>query len=157
VSIFTNEKGAPKTIGSSIVSRFYFIAYDVSGNLYASGENRASKSTLVELPAGSGTFKAACPRLLAKGLSVAGWDGKYVLFAGPNAIYRVSGCTIVGSTPIGGVTGNVAVSDGRIVVANPNTAATYIYRYPKGTLLQTLSGFSEPIGAVTGGANVQRK
>jgi hypothetical protein len=151
VSIFTNEKGTSKTIGSSLVTRFYSIAYDDSGNLYASGENSAYQLAIVELPAGSNTFKGVCPKLLAKGLSVAGWDGTYVLFAGPNAIYRVRGCAIVGSTPIGGVTGSVAVSDGRIVVTSAGSAATDIYSYPKGKLLQTLGGFSEPIGVAIGG------
>jgi hypothetical protein len=157
VSIYANEKGSPTTIGSSLVARFFLIAYDGSGNLYANGDNNSFQSVLVELAAGSKTFKAVCPKLVAKGLGVVGWDGKYVLFAGPDAIYRVSGCTIVGSTPIGGVTGNVAVSYGRIVVASPTSAEIYIYTYPKGKLLQTLSGFSEPIGVVIGGVKVKQR
>jgi hypothetical protein len=155
VSIYAKEKGSPKTIGSSLVTRFYSIAYDGSGNLYASGENSLYQLALAELPAGSNTFKAVCPKLLAKGLSVAGWDGKYVLFDGDGAVYRVKGCTIVGSTHIGGATGSVAVSEGRIVVANAGSASVDIYSYPKGKLLQTLTGFSEPIGVAIGGVKTK--
>jgi hypothetical protein len=154
VSIYANEKGSPKTIGSSLVARFFFIAYDGSGNLYATGQNSSFQSVLVELPAGSKTFKAVCPKLLAKGLSVAGWDGKYVLFDGDGAVYRVKGCTVVGSTPIA-ASGEVAVSDGRIVVADAGSAVTDIYSYPKGKLLQTLGGFGEPIGVAIGGVKVK--
>jgi hypothetical protein len=154
VSIYANEKGSPTTIGSALVARFFFIAYDGSGNLYATGQNSSFQSVLVELPAGSKTFKAVCPKLLAKGLSVAGWDGKYVLFDGDAGVYRVKGCTIVGSTPIA-ASGEVAVSDGRIVVADAGSAGVDIYTYPKGKLLQTLSGFSEPIGVAIGGVKVK--
>jgi hypothetical protein len=154
VSIYADEKGSPKTIGSSLLTRFYAVSYDASGNLYASGENSSYQDAIIELPAGSRAFKAVCTNLAKKGLAVAGWDGKYILFGGDGRIYRVKGCKILGSTPVH-ASGEVAVSEGRIAAVDSGTAELSIYTYPKGTLLETLSGFSEPVGVAVGGMKVK--
>jgi hypothetical protein len=157
VSIYKDAGGTPKDIMVTGMSRVYFLQYDGLGDLFAIGEDSSSEPALAEMKAGSNKFKVICPGLLGEGNDEfpggIGWDGTYIVIGGFDTgvrggvgVQRIKNCKPVGSPiPVGGdvftIVGN------RLVAPDAGAAAVEIYSYPEGALLQTLTGFSEPIGA----------
>jgi hypothetical protein len=147
VVIFKNAKGTPKEFSNPQLSQVFSVQYDGSGNLFVSALSSAGTPVLAELPAGKNVIKVVCPKLdlgqFAGGLA---WDGRYLVVAVSNDLERIQGCTVVGHIRIAAST-EFMISGNRLITTDPGNADVFIYAYPKGgSPLQTLSGFSEPIG-----------
>jgi hypothetical protein len=148
VAIYKNAKGTPKVIVTAGVRAVLWVQYDGSGNLFLSGENTSSGSVLAEMPAGSTKFKIVCSNLAGVGrFGGLGWDGTYLVIGITGGVARIKNCRIVGITRVPSDT--FFISGDRIVTVDPGSATVGIYLYPQGGKpIQTLTGFSEPIGVV---------
>jgi hypothetical protein len=156
LAIYKNAKGTPQYIAVPGVPRVSAVQYDGSGNLFVAGDNSSSDVTLVEMKAGSDKFKVACPKLIggsgAQFLGGLAWDGKYIVITTNEGLLRINNCKVVGAPIV--LTGSsdiagFAIAGNRLVGADAGNADVEIYAYPKGGKpIQTLTGFSEPIGAV---------
>jgi hypothetical protein len=153
IEIYHKAKGKPIYISSKDIFKMFNIQYDGSGNLWVNGLNAQYSEVFGELPAGSKHIETICPPApqseFPSGLA---WDGKHILLAGikssQSGVYTMKGCKEVGFIPIaGGDTVFFAVDRNRLVSADAGNLDVNIYAYPKGgNPIQTLHGFSQPIG-----------
>jgi hypothetical protein len=162
VSIYTKAKGKPKTVDTSELKSIQGIQYDDSGNLYITATAN-SGSVLAELPAKSKKLKIVCTKLSTSGggmISFPGglaWDGRYIVTSSQNSdvAYRLKGCKAVTTIPLSGSVDivQIAIAGNRLIGADAGSAAVEIYPYPRGgSPIQTLTGFSQPIGVTVVGA-----
>jgi hypothetical protein len=155
VSLYKNATGKPFNIPVKVLARVYSVIYDGSDDLYAEGENASYGPALAVLKAGSKQFKVACADLFggAGGIQfpgAVGWDGKYMVLINNNELERIKNCKVVGHpAPFAGAVDIVSftIVGDRLIAPDAGAAAVDIYSYPKLHLIQTLTGFSEPIGS----------
>jgi hypothetical protein len=160
VSIYKEAAGVPKNIPVTGMQRVYFLQYDGSGDLFAIGEDSSYQPVLAEMKSGSNKIKVICPGLLGEGNiefpGGIGWDGKYIVIGGFSTgtvrggvgVQRIKNCEPVGSPiPFGGDVVDFTIVGNRLIAPDAGSASVEIYSYPRGALLQTLTGFSEPLGA----------
>jgi hypothetical protein len=152
VAIYRNAKGKPRYIRSSEINAVGEAQYDGSGNLYVLA-GASSQAVLAELPAGSRTLRVVCPGIL-NGIQFPGglaWDGKYLVIGSQetHTVYRIRNCKVAGSTSLAGASDIVdfTIDGNRLIGPDAGNADVEIYAYPKGgSPVQTLTGFSQPIG-----------
>jgi hypothetical protein len=150
IDIYRNATGKPHDITSKELPKPFSVRYDASGDLFIVGINSSSVPVLAELRANSKHIHIICPSLnLGPFPGALGWDGTYIVLGGmkgsQQGLFRIKGCKPIGFIPIGHVV-NFYIDGNRIVVPDPGNASVNVYSYPKGKLLSTISGFSEPIG-----------
>jgi hypothetical protein len=146
LEIYGDAKGKPRNITSSDLFKVFAVQYDGSSNLYITGLSADYTPVFAELPAGSKRVKVLCPPFAASGFpGTLGWDGTYIVLGTEDGLYRLKGCKRVGLTPVGGG-GPFYIDGNRVVTSDPGNLNVAVYSYPKGRLISTLSGFSQPIG-----------
>jgi hypothetical protein len=155
VAIYKHASGKATIFAVKTLSRTYFVQYDGSGNLYASGPDDEYDPALVELQAGSKLFQPICTIQIRGGAFVPsslGWDGKYLLTGDQESatVDRIKVCKVVGKTTLLGSSDIVdfTVVGNRLIGPDYGNADVEIYTYPKGgEPIQVIGGFSAPIGA----------
>jgi hypothetical protein len=85
------------------------------------------------------------------------WDGKDLVASsqGIGVAYRFKDCKVVTTIPLSGSSDivQITIAGNRLIGADAGSAAVEIYPYPLGgSPIQTLTGFSEPIGVTVVGA-----
>jgi DNA-binding beta-propeller fold protein YncE len=157
VAVYRRSKGVPQTYSYGFVYKYYFCAYDDSGDLFvAASENLPSEPfVLLELPRGSGALSSIA---LTRSIAIAGgvaWDGEYLAIADSQSsvIYRfaISGSagTEVGKTVLrhGRFVTQFFIDGGRVVGADYRGASVGFWRYPGGGAPEkTIGGLGEPFG-----------
>lgn len=157
VAIYKGAAGSPVAYYSApSLAQVFFCDFDASGNLWVDGMS-PSEFDLAELKAGKKTFTHI---FVNQPIGRAGnvlWVGKYLVLGDltTNVVNRflVNGdkATSVGGVTLTGVMEPIefAVQSGRIIVPDVSNGAVGIFKYPAGgTVLKTLTGFTEPFGAV---------
>jgi hypothetical protein len=151
ISIYKKAKGPAQDIPVAGLPRDYFLTYDGSSDLFVDGETSSYGFGLAEMKAGSGKFKPICPKLgsLIDFPGGIAWNGKHLVISTGMSIERIRNCKLGIAPIIGGLSDIVSftIVGNRLVAPDAGSATVEIYSYPKGALLQTLTGFSEPIGA----------
>lgn len=150
IDIYRNARGKPRNVTSKKLFKPYAAQYDGSGNLFIVGTNSSYVSELAELRANTKHMKIICPSLnLGSFTGGIGWDGTHIVVGGvkgsKQGLYELNGCKPIDFIPIG-VFGEFAIDENRLVEADPGSAAVDMYSYPRGRLISTVTGFSEPIG-----------
>jgi hypothetical protein len=151
IAIYKHTSGSPKVFTSTSLSRLFAIAYDGSGNLYVTAMNSTDHTVLAELPAGSKQIQIICPKLINPSAPPSGiaWDGKYIVVSNGNGLVRIKNCKVVGNPIIlNGDLSGFTIAGNRLIAANPGNSQVEIFSYPSAKLLQSLSGFNEPVAAV---------
>jgi hypothetical protein len=154
VALYPGGQGSPKYLSSSLLTTISLVQYDNSGNLYLFATSANGQPVLAELPANSKKIKIKCSHFHPWTSNFPGtfaWDGQYLLTndQASGDVYRVKGCDTVGTFQLTGSSDIVDfyVQGNRLVGADAGNADVEIYAYPKGgSPIQTVSGFSEPIG-----------
>ncbi len=150
IDIYRNAKGKPHNVTAKKLFEPYAAQYDGSGNLFIVGTNSSYVPELAELRANTKHVTIVCPSFdLGAFPGELGWDGRYIVLTGmkgsKRGLYRLNGCKPIDFIPIGGF-GEFYIYGNRIIVPDPGSADVEIYSYPKGRLISTITGFSEPIG-----------
>jgi hypothetical protein len=153
ITIFAGGKGTGKNFAVTGLSRVYFLAYDKT-TLWVSGE---SSSSTVAFASVNAKGKSTNKPITGGSISFPGgvqFDGKNVTLGDQDGavVYQMKKFAIVSSTPL---TGSVDVVSywidqptSTLIAPDAGAAAVEIYKYPAGgSATQTLTGFSEPIGA----------
>jgi hypothetical protein len=144
LDIYIKAKGKPHEIKSEDLFKLFSVQYDGSGNLFVTGLTAAYAPVYAKLSAGSKHIKVTCPSFSKSFPGSLGWDGTYIVVGGDNGLYRVKGCKRVGFTPVS--VSQFYIDGNRIVAPDAGSLSVGIYSYPKGDLISTIGGFSQPIG-----------
>jgi hypothetical protein len=158
VVIFTGAKGSGTTVADGLDST-YFIGYDPKGDLFVDGITESDTYGMVEMAAGSSSFKAVTLPNTIEFPGGVQWDGKYITLNDQEAHdiyqYSVTGdvATLKGTVALNGTSDCVQTWIAKKLVYCPdagNENAT-VFKYPAGgSAIATLSGsFDLPIGAVS--------
>jgi hypothetical protein len=158
VTVFEGAHGAGTLYSVDAIYAYYFVGYDNQGNLFFDGTDSKpgtnGKFKYAELPLGSSKAK---PITLSGGsVSFPGnvqWDGREMTVGDQSnaVIYQTSGGRITGSTPLTGSSDVVQFFiEGKTVVGpDAGNASVEFFHYPAGgSAYETLTGLSEPVGAV---------
>jgi hypothetical protein len=153
VTIFAKGKGKGKNMSVTGFSEVFFSAYDKASNLWIDGEN-ATGAAVAEL---TNKGKIVNGTLSGATLGFPGgvqFDGKNIAVNDQDAasVYQLKKFKVVGTVPLSGASDIDAdwidVPTGLLIGPDAGAAQVEIYPYPKGgSPSQTLTGFSEPIGA----------
>lgn len=159
IAIYKNASGGATYYSDSNIYLYYDCAYDNKGNLYVTGSDENGNFRLAELPHRGKTLAII---RLDQQIYVPGgvqWDGKYVDVEDQGAGYHgstiyeisVSGSTgtKVGTTALSGSADvlQFALYHHKIIGGNIGSAPNVMFwKYPSGTALRTLTGFTEPDG-----------
>jgi len=156
VLVFTKGKGTPKSYTCGDLDRYFFATYDKKGDLFVDGSDASGIFAMCELPKGSSTLEnlnVSSPAEFPGGVS---WDGKYVDVNDQEEAridqYSVSGTTLTlaGTVSLDGASDvdEDTVSGGYVIGPDAGNAAVEIWDYPAGgSIIDSLSGFSEPVGS----------
>jgi hypothetical protein len=157
IVIFKNATGAG-TVMTTPLAEEYFDGYDNQGNLFFDGFNDSGQFELVELPAGSSTFK---PITTSNTVSFPGsvqWDGTYLTVVDQGAAsmyqYTVSGttATLKGTVALTGSSDCAQTWIAKVVVycADASNEDGEVFDYPAGGQFIAVLGsnFPVPLGTV---------
>jgi len=153
IDIYTKAKGTPKSYSNAAIYKPYFCGYDNKGTLWISGLNSSYAAVLASLT-GKGKIKSSA--VSGATISFPGsteYDGKQMTTGDQEGAiaYQLKKFKVTGNTPLTGSSDIVQYwIDGGTSLIGPDAgnADVEIYAYPKGgSATQTLTGFSEPIGA----------
>lgn len=153
VTVFAGGKGSGKNFAVTGLQRVYFLAYDKT-TLWISGEN---SSYAVAFSSMNAKGKSQNKPITGGTIEFPGgvqFDGKNVTLGDQDGavVYQMKKWAITGSTPLTG-SGDVVSywidqPTSLLIAPDAVNADVEIYSYPKGgSAKQTLTGFSEPIGA----------
>jgi hypothetical protein len=153
VTIYAGGKGSGKNYAITGLQRVYFLAYDKS-TLWISGETSSYAVGFAQLNAKG---KSQSKPITGGTIEFPGgvqFDGKNVTLGDQDGavVYQMKKYAIVGSTPLTGSSDVVSYwidqPTSQLIAPDAGNASVEIYAYPKGgSATQTLTGFSEPIGA----------
>jgi hypothetical protein len=158
VVIFTGATGTGTTVADGL-DETYFVTYDGSGDLFADGITEEDTVGVVEMAAGSSSFKAVT---LSNSIEFPGgmqFDGKYVTLndQDAHAIYQYTcasdSCSLEGTVSLSGAGDCVDTWIAKSIVYCPdaeNEDAT-VYKYPAGgsSIATLTASFDVPIAAVS--------
>ena len=155
VAVFKGGKGSPTSITCSNLSRYYFIAYDKSSNIWVDGEDPSGVTALCEIKAGASSGTAISLSVTPEfpgGVTTSGKDIG-VLDQDTDTIdeYTVSGSTgtEVGTVSLSGASDPVQdfLAKKFVLAANAGEGSACSWKYPAGgSDVSCATGFSEPIG-----------
>jgi len=153
IDVFAGGKGTPKSYSNAGIFKPYFVGYDNKGTAWVSGINSSYAPVLASLNKQGkikvGTVSGAS--ILFPGSTE--FDGKVVTTGDQEGAvaYQLKKFKATGNTPLTGSSDIVQYwIDGGTSLIGPDAgnADVEIYKYPAGgSPSQTLTGFSEPIGA----------
>ena len=171
VFVFSHASGTPKDYTAADLYYYYPPAYDNRGNLFVEAEGNSSGGThVLELPRGSGTFKALFLNVTINFPGGVQWDGKHVdlddqLYSasGNSGIYQVHVKgklgTMTGEFALPGSCGHSDivqpwVQGSKIVAPDTYCGTVGIDDNPGGANLRYLSNTQYPIGATVSEAKI---
>ncbi len=153
VVVFKRASGSGKEI-PDLLYPYGSPGYDDKGDLFVAG-TIASTGALVELPAGSSTFKRiTLPNTINYYASNVQWDGRYLAVDGGDDIYRysISGstATLKGTVTYSGGCQQTWIEKGKFLCPDVGNNNVALFAYPAGgSPIKTWTGnFDEPIGSV---------
>lgn len=157
VVIFAGASGTGATVADGLDST-YFDGYDNKGDLFVDGFTESDTFGVVEMAAGSSSFKAVT---LSNTIGFPGgmqWDGKYITINDQEEHviygYACSGtsCTLKRTVSLSGSSDCVQtwIGKGDVFCPDAGNENVEVYKYPAGgSPIATLSGpFDLPIGVV---------
>jgi hypothetical protein len=147
VAIFHHARGTPKTFESSGFKQYWFCGYDDKGNLFIDGvayPGGTGDFAFAEIPKGGNALKLITLNRYVGWPGGVQWDGKHVVVGDQYApaVYRFSihghQGTLVGTTPMGGDTNDVAqffIQSNVLITPNQihgGVADVNFFSYPSG-------------------------
>jgi hypothetical protein len=155
VSLYANAMGSPTVLSDPNLLLGYQLGYDNNGNLFLDGVNASRQFEFAELPKGSTSFTEISLNVSISTPGGVQWDGTYVAVgdATSGKVYQTNGAG-------GKVEGTMTLSDSDGIFQFFISGKTFIgpnvysknamyWDYPAGgSPTKTLTGFTDPFGAV---------
>jgi len=149
--VYLGAQGTPLAYSDKQLTRFYYPAYDSSGNLFSTSDGKQGGIRVAEIPAGQNQFTLIKFTNCTCGPSKMQWDGSYLTFEDPgpngNALFidqlSISGktATLISSIQfLGGGTKNLYgfwIQDGSLFamlkkILKKNNEGVGVWSYPSG-------------------------